>query len=259
MSVAGPAPVALAGCTWPEVDAMDGRALLLVPVGSVEQHGPHLPLDTDTRVAVELSHRAARALAAGGTAGGTAGGGPGGRCGAGIVAAVAPALAYGASGEHAGFPGTLSVGTPVLAEIVVELVRSARSSFAGVVLVSGHGGNAEALGAAVTRCRSEGDRVLVSGAGVAGGDAHAGRTETSMMLAIDAAAVRLPAAAPGRTEPLGRLLPELRERGVRAVSPNGVLGDPTGATAAEGRGLLRAATEGLVAAVERWWAPEGPG
>ncbi len=228
---------------------MDGRALLIVPVGSVEQHGPHLPLNTDTRVAIELSNRVVRMLASGG---------PGeGRSRPGISAVVAPAVTYGASGEHAGFPGTLSVGTRVLRETVVELVRSARSSFAAVVLVSGHGGNAEALRGAVARCRSDGDRVLVSGAGLAGGDAHAGRTETSMMLAIDAGAVRMPAAAPGRTEPLQRLLPELRELGIRAMSPNGVLGDPTGANVPEGRRFLAAATERLVMTVERWWAPEG--
>jgi len=228
---------------------MDGRALLIVPVGSVEQHGPHLPLNTDTRVAIELSNRVVRMLASGG---------PGeGRSRPGISAVVAPAVTYGASGEHAGFPGTLSVGTRVLRETVVELVRSARSSFSAVVLVSGHGGNAEALRGAVARCRSDGDRVLVSGAGLAGGDAHAGRTETSMMLAIDACAVRMPAAAPGRTEPLQRLLPELRELGIRAMSPNGVLGDPTGANAPEGRRFLAAATERLVMTVERWWAPEG--
>ena len=66
---------------------------------------------------------------------------------------MAPAVAYGASGEHAGFPGTLLVGHEVLAELLVELVRSARSSFAGVVLVSAHGGNEDALAAASAAAR----------------------------------------------------------------------------------------------------------
>ena len=67
-----------------------------------------------------------------------------------------------------------------------------------------------------------------------GGDAHAGRTETSLMLAIAPDAVRLELAEPGCTEPLESLLPRLRAEGVRPVSANGVLGDPTGASADEG-------------------------
>ena len=154
----------LAGATWPQVEATGGRSVLAVPLGSLEQHGPHLPLDTDTRIAVALaSGLAARRR----------------------DVAVAPAVAYGASGEHAGFPGTLLVGHEVLAELLVELVRSARGSFAGVVLVSAHGGNEEALAAASRRCAADGDDVLVWHAVTAGGDAHAGRTETSLMLAID--------------------------------------------------------------------------
>ena len=90
----------------------------------------------------------------------------------------------------------------------------------------------------------------------AGGDAHAGRTETSLMLAIDQEAVRLEAAEPGCTEPLASLLPRLRAEGVRPVSSNGVLGDPTGATAEEGRALLGALVADLSAAARaRWPAP----
>ncbi len=120
----------LAGATWPQVEATAGHTVLAVPVGSLEQHGPHLPLDTDTRIAMAVASGLAD------------------RC-RGVV--VAPAVAYGASGEHAGFPGTLLVGHHVLAELLIELVRSARSSFAGVVLVSAHGGNRDALAAAEPR------------------------------------------------------------------------------------------------------------
>ena len=113
------------------------------------------------------------------------------------------AVAYGASGEHAGFPGTLLVGHEVLGRLLVELVRSARRSFAGVVLVSAHGGNEDALAAASRRCAADGDDVLVWRAVTPGGDAHAGRTETSLMLALDPGAVRSELAEPGCTEPLG--------------------------------------------------------
>ena len=66
------------------------------------------------------------------------------------------------------------------------------------------------------------------------GDAHAGRTETSLMLALAPSEVLLDRAAAGDTRPIAELLPELRAHGVRKVSPNGVLGDPAGASAAEG-------------------------
>ena len=224
----------LAGATWPEVEATGARTLLAVPLGSLEQHGPHLPLDTDTRIA--------GAVAAGLAA----------RC-HGVT--VAPAVAYGASGEHADFPGTLLVGHAVLTDLFVELVRSARRSFAGVVFVNAHGGNEEALVSVQRLCMDEGDDVLVWRAMTPGGDAHAGRTETSLLLAIDPGAVRLHLAEPGRTEPIATLLPRLRAEGVRPVSSNGVLGDPTGASAEEGQALLDALVRDLTAAVSGHWSP----
>jgi creatinine amidohydrolase len=167
---------------------------------------------------------------------------------------VAPAVAYGASGEHAAFPGTLLVGHEPLAAMLVELVRSARASFRGVVFVNAHGGNEATLGEVARRGAAEGDDVLVWRAAVPGGDAHAGRTETSLLLAIDAGVVRLEVAEPGRTEPIDALLPRLRAEGVRPVSSNGVLGDPTGASAEEGRALLDALVADLVASVGKRWS-----
>jgi creatinine amidohydrolase len=222
----------LGGATWPEVEATGRRQVLAVPLGSLEQHGPHLPLDTDTKIAVELAGRLAATR-------------PG--------VAVGPALPYGASGEHAGFPGTLVVRHDVLAELVVELVRSARSSFGGVVVISAHGGNGEGLAMAAERCRAEGDALLVWTAVTTGGDAHAGRTETSLMLAIDEGSVRSHLAEPGCTEPLATIMPRLRAEGVRPVSSNGVLGNPEGASAAEGRTLLDEMSRALADAVGRWW------
>ena len=224
--------VELGRATWRQVEATAGGALLALPLGSLEQHGPHLPLDTDTRIADAL----ARGLASRRK---------------GVV--VAPAVAYGASGEHAAFAGTLLVGHEPLAAMLVELVRSARAAFRGVVLVNAHGGNEATLAEVARRCTAEGADVLVWRAAVPGGDAHAGRTETSLMLAIDEAAVRLELAEPGCTDPIDRLLPRLRAEGVRPVSSNGVLGDPTGASAAEGRALLNDLVADLTASVTRRW------
>jgi mycofactocin precursor peptide peptidase len=208
--------------------------MVAIPLGSCEQHGPHLPLDTDTRVALALADGLAAARP---------------------DVVVAPPVAYGASGEHAGFDGTLSIGLDALATVLVELVRSA-DAFAGVVLVNGHGGNHDAVQRAVATAAHEGRAVLAWAPTPAAlgrtGDAHAGRTETSLLLALAPSVVRLDDAEPGATAPLAELLPTLRAGGVRAVAPNGVLGDPTGASAAEGVDVLRSLTEDLVAAVERW-------
>ena len=232
----------LADLNWVQVDQARRRALL-VPLGSLEQHGPHLPLDTDTRIALAV-------------AGGLAARHPG--------TAVAPAIALGASGEHAGFPGTLSIGQEALESVLVELARSA-DAFAGVVFVSGHGGNAVPLSRAVHRLQGEGRRVLswspgpgTEDRGPAGEpptrlDAHAGRTETSVLMALAPGAVRVSQAqAGGPVRPLPELMPVLLRRGVAAVSPNGVLGDPSGATVENGKRVLEAWTADLVAALEGW-------
>jgi creatinine amidohydrolase len=213
---------------WPDVASV--RPLLAVPLGSCEQHGPHLPLDTDTTIAVAVAAELARRR---------------------DDVLVAPALAYGASGEHAAFPGTLSIGLAALEHVVVELVRSA-DHFSGVVLVNGHGGNARAVERAVTTLRREGRRVLAWWPAVPGGDAHAGRIETSLLLAIAPDAVRMALAAPGCTAPLATILPALEAGGVAAVAPNGVLGDPTGASAAEGARLLDELATALSTAVATW-------
>jgi mycofactocin precursor peptide peptidase len=206
----------LSSSRWPEVEA-GPRRLLVVPLGSLEQHGPHLPMDTDTRIACFV--------AAGACAG---------RAGVGL----APPVAIGASGEHADFPGTLSIGTTALSLLLVELGRHASLHWPAMLLVNGHGGNGPAITDAVSRLRDEGRECHVWHAGLLGGDAHAGRTETSLMLALAPSEVLLDRAAAGDTRPIAELLPELRAHGVRKVSPNGVLGDPAGASAAGGEKLL---------------------
>lgn len=202
-----------------------------MPLGATEQHGPHLPIGTDTVVAAALADRLAQRR---------------------DDVVVAPAVAYGSSGEHAAFAGTLSIGGPATTTVLVELVRSA-DAFRGVVLVCGHGGNADAVHAAVGTLVAEGRHVLAWSPVVDGGDAHAGRTETSLLLAVDPAAVRLEAVAAGDTRPLADLLPELRAGGVAAVSANGVLGDPAGASAGEGAALLDELSDQLAAAVASRW------
>ena len=126
-----------------------------------------------------------------------------------------------------------------------------------MVVVSAHGGNGEGLTLFRERCQADGDDVLIWSATTPGGDAHAGRSETSMVLAIDPGAVRTDLAEAGCTDPIEFILPRLRAEGVRPVSSNGVLGDPRGASAAEGELLLAALTMDLVEAVDAHWPMVG--
>lgn len=210
--------------TWPQVAAR--RPTLIVPLGSTEQHGPHLPLDTDTRIAVAVAERLAARR---------------------DDLVTAPPVAIGASGEHAGFPGTLSVGTTVFEEMIVEIGRSA-DEFAGVIWCNAHGGNSAALRSADARLVAEGRRSTIVRCAF-GGDAHAGRTETSVMLAIAPDLVRVDRAEAGETRPWAEVESAIVAGGVRAVAPNGVLGDPTGASAEEGERLLAALVDRLMDAV----------
>jgi mycofactocin precursor peptide peptidase len=222
----------LAALTWPEVGALAraGARVLAVPLGATEQHGPHLPFSTDTQVAVALCQRLAAARP---------------------EVVVAPALPYGSSGEHEGFPGTLSIGQEALQHVLVELCRSATRTFDRVLLVSGHGGNAEAAARAVRTLRSESRDVLLH-LPRWDGDPHAGRAETSMLLALAPGQVRDELASPGDLRPLAQTLPLLRAGGVRAVSESGVLGDPTGASGGEGERLLDELAAALVAEFDAW-------
>lgn len=190
---------------------------LIVPLGATEQHGPHLPLDTDTAIATAWANRVAARLG---------------------DSVVAPALPYGSSGEHQSFAGTLSIGREALRTVIIELTRSAAIHHQRVVFVSGHAGNAEPLREAVSQLIDEGHHVSLLLPLIEGADAHAGRTETSIMLAIEPDHVRTDHLEVGCMSPLSSIIDQLRLGGVAAVAPNGVLGDPTLATVAEGVELL---------------------
>jgi creatinine amidohydrolase len=221
----------LGALSWPEIgERAAAGAVLAVPLGSTEQHGYHLPMTTDTDVAVALCDRLAAVRE---------------------DVLVAPPVAYGSSGEHAGFAGTLSIGQSALELLIVELARSATETFAHVIFVSGHGGNAEPLALAVALLRSEA-RDVRAFLPHWPGDPHAGRPETSMLLALAPHQVQMERAVPGDLRPIAEVLPQLRAGGVRAVSSSGVLGDPSGANAAEGVALLDRLGADLVADVAGW-------
>ena len=207
-----------------------------IPVGSTEQHGPHLPLDTDTRIATAVA-RGVTARLSGHSQ---------------LHWMVAPAIAYGDSGEHQSFPGTISIGTEALTTLLVEYGRSATCWAQRLLFINGHGGNVRALARAVGRLRSEGRDAGWCPCAVAGGDAHAGHTETSLLLHISPADVLTDRLLAGNRAPLPELLPSMRSGGVAAVSRVGVLGDPTTATAAEGKRIFGEMVDGCVRRVARW-------
>jgi mycofactocin precursor peptide peptidase len=219
----------LAARTWTEVDERPAP-IVVVPVGSCEQHGPHLPLDTDAIIATTLSRRLAERRA---------------EC------IVAPPIAVTASGEHRGFAGTLSIGTEIMAGVVIELARSADWA-SGVVFVNGHGGNATAMQRAREVFEQERRNVLIWWPRIPDADPHAGHTETSLMLAIAPDRVRTDRLAPGPVPSMADLV----THGVQPLSARGVLGDPTTATRSEGATILADLVDQLVDAVDlvasRW-------
>lgn len=226
-----PSPVhaSLAETPWTRLPE---RPIVLVPLGSTEQHGPHLPFTTDTLIADAVAHAAAPLITEV----------------TGHPVVVAPALAYGASGEHQDFPGTISIGHDALRLLLVELIRSLSTWAGRIILVNGHGGNALTVKAVVDQMRYEQHHVTaVPCALETANDAHAGHDETSVLLHLSPDVVHMDAATPGNTRPLTKILPELMRAGVRPVAPTGVLGDPTHADATAGQASFTALVDALVA------------
>lgn len=230
--------IALDQLSWPEVEAERdaGRTSVVVALGATEQHGPHLPLATDALIGDRLAWLVADR----------------------IDAFVAPTVRVGCSDHHLAFPGTLSVSPRTFAAVVGDLIRSlARGGFRKVVLLPTHGGNFAPLGVALDEIgpvdgievKALTDvRVLLAlaqlgaeehGVPVAAGGLHAGEWETSMLLSIHPELVHPERAEPGYTGDLQAALGSLFDKGVDSIASNGVIGDPTAASAGNG---------------ERYWA-----
>lgn len=205
-----------------------GRApVLILPLGAWEQHGPHLPLDTDSLIINRVVSDTLASLEA-----------------SSLDLFVAPTIAITASDEHNGFPGTLSTGTQALKDSVVAICRSA-SWARGVCIVNGHGGNTDALAEITSALQYEKiTHSIWSLPSYAGSDMHAGHTETSLLLHIAPDHVRDIPQQPG-TEYVDGLIEDMREHGVRGISDNGIIGDPTTATAQHGIAVLHLYTQSL--------------
>lgn len=209
-------------------DVASGHVFTVLPLGAWEQHGPHLPLDTDTVIIASVIDR--------------------GMANSNIPrhrVIVAPVLAITASDEHAGFPGSLSTGTRALVDSVVSICRSASSWSAGVLIANGHGGNFDALKDIASALNYEKiTHSIWSLPSYDGADMHAGKTETSLMLHLAPLSVRREAIPHDNVNEVD--MATMRQHGIQIVSPSGVLGAPAAATAEHGQEVLALYTESFV-------------
>ena len=194
---------------------------MLLTLGSWEQHGPHLPFDTDTIIINSVVTQAMHDSQINAN-----------------EFMIAPTVAISASDEHAGFPGTLSTGTEALAQSVVAICRSASWSL-GVCIVNGHGGNTDALARISSALTHEKiTHSIWSLPSYDGADMHAGHTETSVMLHVAPDKVQTDRIERGTVGDSSALVAQMRTSGVAGVSDNGVLGDPTTATKEHGFAVM---------------------
>lgn len=223
--------------SWPEIEAARGLIALL-PVGALEQHGPHLPLDTDTVLATGV----ARLI--------------GDRVGGWLL----PALGYGEAWSAEGWPGTVSLGAETLQRSVEDVARGLqRIGVAGLVTINGHFGNRAPIAAATYPLAAlhldypgledaAAEYCVTKPAGPS--FYHADEVETSMMLALAPDAVRMERAVaeyPVFPSDFGT-----RPMQLRAFNSSGVFGDPRPATAATGEKIIARIVDESVALIERW-------
>jgi creatinine amidohydrolase len=247
--VAWTSPLLYERLTWPEVRrAAEEDRVCLIPAGTLEDHGPHLPIDCDIRVASEICHRAADAVPDD------------------IV--LLPPITHGFTPHHMDFPGPITIGWETFTKYCTDIGDSlARHGFKRILYLNGHGSNIplvemaarlvslshpDVLAAAVFYLTSdEGKRIIEETRDSAvGGMGHACELETSIYLAIDEGAVAMDKAVDENSFPEGphawmdwsdgplKIMPWWN-----ALSRTGVHGDATRASADKGHILLDAAVK----------------
>jgi creatinine amidohydrolase len=233
--------------TRPEVEQAiaSGIDTVIVPFGSTEQHGLHLPLGTDAILGEALGDRVARSLG---------------------NALLAPGLPIGCSEHHMDFAGSMTLSQETFIQVVADLCRSlAHHGFKHIALIPTHGGNFAPLAKAVEAIRPELPEVnLIAFTDLmafmdeifrvgktqkvtpeqAGG--HSGEFETSLMLTVRPDLVAMNEAQPGYVGDQLGIASVVFEKGIRAASEIGVLGDPRDASAANGEVYMAAITDLLV-------------
>jgi creatinine amidohydrolase/Fe(II)-dependent formamide hydrolase-like protein len=220
--------------TWPEAeDRFKVIDVALLPVGSTEQHGPHLPLDTDAFDAELLACEVADAFVE-------------------PKPLVLPLISYGVSYHHMDFCGTISISNETLTKLVYEIGMSvAHHGIKKLIIINGHGGNTPSLknaaqminrDAHIFTCVDTGETSDVDIGKIieTPNDAHAGEVETSTALATRPELVDMSKAQKFIPDFSSRYLDFSSSRSVEwytqteKISQNGVLGDPTKASSEKG-------------------------
>jgi creatinine amidohydrolase len=235
---------ALASLTGPEIKrvAREQNPLVILPIGAIEQHGPHLPVGVDTIIAQAAAAGLKRRL--------------------GDDVQIAPVLAYGKSNEHADFPGTVGMTAKSLRKILKSQIRNLHGlGFRQFAVLNTHGGNSSVI----TYTLREIQRELGVRAGMlrlpvsldldeqeSTWGFHAGEWETAVMLAITPELVRMDRAIchyPATLEDAGELRPEsapaIFSWQTRDIAPEGVMGDATRATPTNGQLWLDEAVDAV--------------
>jgi len=234
--------------TWPIVEKAleEGYRAVIVPIGSVEQHGHHLPLATDAYLGEALARRLAERLG---------------------KTLVAPVIRPGCSVHHMAFPGTLDVTPQTLMQVVKDVCASLdHHGFETIILLPSHGGNfapvatitqeiAPKLKASlvaltdlmglITKMQEGAVEAGISREAVGG---HACAGETSVLLAYKPELVRREAMRPGY---IGPFTSKYVRKGFKAVTPTGVLGDPRPSTKEAGEKIIEKVTEMYLATLKR--------
>ena len=240
----------LINATTRDIDALDRSLPVVVPFAAIEQHGPHLPIGTDTFITDGILRRAEEHSSE--------------------PFLVLPVAAYGSSAHHMPFCGTVTLASRTFLDVARDLVASfVEHGFTRFVLFNGHGGNQAHLNVAVQECRLQYRQIRIVHAtywncaaeafasireSSPGGMGHACEMETSVMLALHPDLVRMDLA---EASPLRRRCDldaaDMLDSGSVGqfrfwpeMSTSGVLGDPTTASAAKGEQFLDAAARGLL-------------
>ena len=234
--------------TWELAELVRQDPVVILPVGALEQHGPHLPLDTDTHIVGELAKAAASR--------------------AGCPCFLLPPVWFGLSEHHMGFCGTLTVRPSTLLEVVFDLLRSLkRHGVNKVLLLNGHGGNMAVLRSAVDRAGAElglravlatywhlvGEEIAAWRLSPRGGMSHGCELETSLKFYLRPEDVRQEKMKPNIVPGNDFWSPDMFAankvaifRAYKELSPEGHIGDPTKASAGLGEKVFETAVEKLV-------------
>lgn len=238
-------------------------AVVIIPTGATEQHGPHLPVGTDATIASEIATRAVK------------------RASDSVSVLLLPALTYGSSQHHMMYSGTVSLHDDLFISQLVDIGNSVvHHRFRRLLFVNGHGGNAASLHLAIDQIRQGTEREVYIVASMywqlithtieesrqsqSGGISHAGEVETSLILALYPQLVRTPLPAGSwsqspqewwRSEDwFGESKVQLGFS-LRDHSPFGILGDPSTATTTFRHRILAAAVEQtskLIVSMSSW-------